>query len=212
MARDHDIESVEIRSRAELRAWLEANHGRSGSIWLVTHKKRPGAPHVPNRDIVEEALCFGWVDSLPRKLDDHCSKLLLSPRKRGSSWSRINKELVAALAAAGRMAPAGLARVEQAKADGSWTALDAVETLEKPPDLAKALASHPAADRFFDAFSRSSRRGILEWIANARRPETRAARIAETVRLAARNIKANHPAGRNHGAGGAVPEEPEAEP
>jgi uncharacterized protein YdeI (YjbR/CyaY-like superfamily) len=211
MARDRDFEAVEIRSRADLRAWLEANHGRSESIWLVTHKKRPGAPHVSYREIVEEALCFCWVDSLPRKLDEHRSRLLLSPRKRGSNWSRINKERVAALTAAGLMTPAGLAKVEQAKADGSWTALDTVETMNLPPDLAEAMAANATAERFFGAFSRSSRRAILEWIANARRPETRAARIAETIRLAARNIKANHPEGRNHGVGGAVQAEPEAQ-
>ncbi|HEX2110261.1 MAG TPA: YdeI/OmpD-associated family protein [Gaiellaceae bacterium] len=116
---------------------------------------------------------------------------MFTPRRPGSPWSRSNKERVARLERDGRMTPAGRALVEAAKRDGSWTKLDAVENLEIPPDLAEALASIPEAETHFAAFSASSRRHILAWIAGAKRPETRARRIAETARLAAQNVKAN---------------------
>ncbi len=185
------FERVEVTSRAALRAWLEAHHGRSESVWLVTYKKAASDRHVPYDAIVEEALCFGWVDSLPRRLDAERSMLLLSPRKPGSAWSAANKARVEALGAAGLLAAPGLAKIEAAKADGAWTRLDGVERLEVPDDLAAALAAlPPAADRFA-AFPRSTRRGILEWILQAKRPETRAKRVEETARLAAENLRAN---------------------
>lgn len=117
--------------------------------------------------------------------------LWLAPRQPGSGWSAVNKERVERLIAAGLMTPAGLAKIEAAKQDGSWNALDAIEALEIPPDLGAALESYPAARGYFEAFPRSVKRGILEWIANARRPETRARRIEETARLAQDNQRAN---------------------
>jgi uncharacterized protein YdeI (YjbR/CyaY-like superfamily) len=186
-----EFERVEVTSRAALRAWLEANHGRSQSVWLVTYKKAAGDRHLPYDAIVEEALCFGWVDSLPRKLDAERSMLLLSPRKAGSAWSAVNKARVEALAVAGLIAAPGLAKIEAAKADGAWTRLDGVERLEVPADLAAALAALPPAADNFAAFPRSTRRGILEWILQAKRPDTRAKRIEETARLAAQNVRAN---------------------
>jgi uncharacterized protein YdeI (YjbR/CyaY-like superfamily) len=178
-------------NRAEWRAWLEQHHGRAQGVWLVTYKKAAGKPRLEYEEMVEEALCFGWVDSKGGKLDGERTMLYFAPRKAGSGWSRPNKERVERLTAAGLMAPAGLAKVEAAKVDGSWAALDAVEALEIPPDLARALDAHPDARRHFEAFPRSAKRGILEWIANAKRPETRAARVEETARLAAQNIRAN---------------------
>jgi uncharacterized protein YdeI (YjbR/CyaY-like superfamily) len=191
MAAGSDLPRIEVTSRAQLRAWLEAHHATSGSIWLVTWKKQTPDRHVPYDAIVEESLCFGWVDSLPRKLDADRTMLLLSPRKPGSAWSAANKARVERLQTAGRMAPAGLATVEAAKADGAWTFLDDVERLEVPADLAEALRKHPEAAEHFAAFPRSVRRGILEWIKQARRPETRTKRIAETASLAAQNKRAN---------------------
>lgn len=140
---------------------------------------------------VEEALCFGWVDSRPRKLDAERTMLWFAPRKPGSGWARTNKQRVERLRAAGLMAPAGLAAVESAKADGSWTKLDAVEDLVVPPDLAAALAEHPPAVANFDAFPKSARRGILEWLVQAKTAPTRAKRVEETARLAQRNERAN---------------------
>jgi uncharacterized protein YdeI (YjbR/CyaY-like superfamily) len=140
---------------------------------------------------VEEALCFGWIDSLPRKLDEKRSMLLLAPRKAKSAWSALNKARVEKLLAAKLMQPAGLAVIAAAKASGHWSKLDAVELLEIPDDLGKALAKSAAARKNFDTFPRSVRRAILEWIIQAKKPETRAARITETVSKAKDNIRAN---------------------
>lgn len=117
--------------------------------------------------------------------------LWFAPRKRGSGWSRPNKERVERLIAQGRMTAAGLAKIEAAQADGSWTLLDPVENLEVPADLAAEFDKYPAARANFDAFPRSAKRGILEWIVQAKRPDTRANRVAETARLAQENERAN---------------------
>jgi uncharacterized protein YdeI (YjbR/CyaY-like superfamily) len=188
---DVPVDSVHPKSRAEWRQWLSRYHKRTAGVWLVTFKKATGKPRVPYDDAVEEALCFGWIDSKPRALDAERSMLWFAPRKAGSGWSAPNKRRVEKMTAQGRMAPAGIARVEAARADGSWSALDAVEALEIPPDLGEALDRHPRARGRFEAFPRSAKRGILEWIVNARRPETRARRVEETARLASRNTRAN---------------------
>ena len=178
-------------TRAEWRAWLEDNHGRAEGVWLISYKKTTGKPRIEYDEAVEEALCYGWIDSKPNKLDAERSLLRFVPRKSGTGWSKPNKERVAKLLAAGLMAPAGLAKIAAAQADGSWYALDAVEALEIPSDLDQASAGNPTARRYFDAFPRSVKRGILEWIATAKRPETRARRVEETVTLAAKNVRAN---------------------
>lgn len=191
MRRRLDFPRVEIAGRDEWRRWLERHHAQAESIWLVTWKKGRG-PHVPYADVVEEALCFGWVDSLPRRLDDARTMLLLSPRRPGSAWSRVNRERVAKLLAAGQMAPAGLAKLEAAKLDGSWSRLETVDALTVPDDLAAAFRSAGGkAAANFAAFPPSVRRGILEWIAQAKRRETRARRVHETATRAAANERAN---------------------
>ena len=179
------------KTRAEWRSWLAENHAREEGVWFVSYKKATGKPRVEYEESVEEALCFGWIDSKANTLDGERSMLWFSPRKPRTGWSRPNKERIERLLAAGLMQPAGLAKIEQAKADGSWNALDAVEALEVPPDLQAALASYPAAAANFEAFPRSAKRAILEWISTAKRPETRAARVSETARLANENVRAN---------------------
>lgn len=186
-----DVPRVEVTSLAELEAWLAANHATAGTIWLVTHKKSEGARHVPYADVVDAALAHGWIDSLPRKLDERRSMLRLSPRKPGSAWSAVNKAKVERLAAAGRLHPAGLAAIERAKADGSWSALDGVETLAPPDDLVAAFALHAGSAAAFEAFPKSVKRGILEWIAQAKTAATRGRRVEETARLAAEGRRAN---------------------
>jgi uncharacterized protein YdeI (YjbR/CyaY-like superfamily) len=183
--------SVHPLTLAEWRAWLADNHTRPEGVWLVTYKKGSGKPTFDYNSSVEEALCFGWVDSKAGALDDERSMLWFAPRKARTGWSRPNKERVERFIADGRMMPAGLAKVEAAKADGSWTKLDGVEALEIPPDLAGALAAVPNAAANFDAFPRSARRGILEWILQAKTVATRSKRIEETARLAGDNIRAN---------------------
>ena len=189
MGSDH--ERVEVTSRAAWRRWLTRHHRQSESIWLVTYKKHRPSLHVSYDEIVEEALCFGWIDSLPRKLDEDRTMLRLSPRKPKSMWSRLNKTRVQKLVSEERMTPAGLAKIEAAKQDGSWVVLDDVEDLVVPDDLAKALSKNKRAKRYFDAFPPSAVKGILWWIKSAKRDATRARRIQETVRLAAMNVRAN---------------------
>lgn len=183
-------EEVQLDSPAEWRSWLATHHDDSSGIRLVTWKKGHG-PQLPYDDIVDIALCFGWVDSQPRSVDAHRSSRLLTPRRARSSWSRINKERVRRLQGAGLMAPAGLAVVRAARQDGSWTALDAVENLEEPEDLAASLDAVPTARRNWDAFPPSTKRAILEWINTAKTTATRTKRVEETVTDAANGRRAN---------------------
>jgi len=186
------IEQYYAKDRAAWRAWLSEHHATSAGIWLIYFKKESGKPRVAYEDAVEEALCFGWVDSRPNAIDDQSYMQLFSPRKAKSPWSKINKERVERLIAQGVMTEAGLKKIEAAKADGSWNRYDEVDDLVMPDDLAQALAANQTANTYFQAFSPSSKKVILWWIASAKRPETRSKRIEETVQLAAQNIKANH--------------------
>jgi uncharacterized protein YdeI (YjbR/CyaY-like superfamily) len=183
--------SIHPLTRAEWRAWLEKNHQQPEGVWLISFKKATGLQQFGYDEAVEEALCFGWVDSKPNKLDAERSMLWFAPRKAKSGWSKPNKQRVEKLIHAGLMMPAGLAKIKAAKQDGSWTTLDAIEALEIPEDLGVALADNATAQQHFAAFPRSVKRGILEWIISAKKPETRAKRIAETVTLAAQNLRAN---------------------
>jgi uncharacterized protein YdeI (YjbR/CyaY-like superfamily) len=182
---------VHPTTRAQWRSWLGRHHADGDGVWVVSWKKATGRPAPSYDDVVEEALAHGWVDSKPATLDGDRGMLWVAPRKRRSSWSRLNKERVGRLTAAGLMTPAGLVVVEQARADGTWSALDAVEDLVVPDDLAAALDADPVARQAFDAFPRSATRAILEWITSAKKPETRAARVATTVSEAHEGRRAN---------------------
>jgi uncharacterized protein YdeI (YjbR/CyaY-like superfamily) len=184
---------VHPKSRSGWRLWLSRNHARSSGVWLAAYRKETGKPRVEYADAVEEALAFGWIDSKSNRLDHERTLLWMSPRKPTSGWSKSNKERIERLERLGLMTDAGRAVVDAAKRSGSWTALDAIEALEEPEDLAAALEASPAARTNFDAFPPSSKKIILSWIATAKRQETRRKRVDETVRLAARNIRANHP-------------------
>lgn len=176
----------------EWRAWLADHHDDRPGVWLVRWRAGSGGPRIGHDELVEQALCFGWIDSTGRALDAERTMVWFTPRRRGSGWSRINKRRVERLAASGEMTAAGLALVDAAKADGSWTLLDDIEDLVVPPDLDAALVAAPQARANWDGFSRSAKRAILLAIAQARRPETRAKRIAEAVGRAS----AGDPAGR----------------
>ncbi len=192
MSAKSEPEVVDVKDRAGWRRWLLRHHEQTAGIWLVIHKKGSTSGSLVYDEAVEEALCFGWIDSKPNTLDDARYKLWMAPRKQKSPWSALNKRRVEALMVSGMMSEAGLEAVERAKANGSWDALQHSETLTVPLDLARALKASPEAKRNFGAFPPSSRRTILEWIHAAKRPETRARRVEETVRLAAENIRANH--------------------
>jgi uncharacterized protein YdeI (YjbR/CyaY-like superfamily) len=185
-----DAPLVHADDRATWRAWLEANHSIARGAWLVTWRPRSGRPFLDYEAAIEEALCFGWVDSTGGHFDDGRGKLYFAPRKPRSVWAATNKARIERLIADGRMAPAGLAAIERAKANGSWEVLDSVERLEVPDDLAAALASRPPADDHFAAFPPSARKMMLGWVALARRPETRATRITQIAEAAARNERA----------------------
>jgi uncharacterized protein YdeI (YjbR/CyaY-like superfamily) len=183
--RAEDGERFHPESRAEWRAWLAEHHDRSDAVWLVLWRPRSGRAGLTYDESVEEALCFGWIDGKAAGLDDERTMLRFSPRRRGSGWARSNKLRVERLLAEGLMAEPGLARIEEARRDGSWTRLDAVEDLVVPDDLAAALAEHPGARERWDALPRSVRRAALVGIYDAKRPETRARRVADAARQAA---------------------------
>ena len=191
MARHKDgREVVEVPDRAAWRRWLAKHHEQREAIWLVFHKKASDGKSPSYDEAVEEALCFGWIDSTVNSLDEQRSLQLFAPRKPKGTWSATNKERVARLEREGLLAPAGIAAIETAKANGSWNALDAVERLEEPPELAAALDAKPGAREHWNTFSPSSRKGILWWVISAKRPETRARRIEQTVRMAAKGKRA----------------------
>ena len=179
--------------RAGWRAWLVANHGASTGVYLVSWRRPTGRESVPYEEAVEEALCVGWVDSTGRVIDEERSIQWFAPRRPRSAWARSNKERVERLIAAGLMLPAGQAAIDEAKSTGMWTLLDDVENLVVPDDLATALTSTLGAQTNWDAFSRSARRAMLEWVVQARRPNTRADRIARIAEGAGRNERAYPP-------------------
>lgn len=185
------LQRVEVASRAQWRAWLKKNHRQAEGIWLVTYKKHVADNYVSWEELVQEALCFGWIDSRPRKLDEDRTMHYVCPRKPKSVWSEINKKHVDFLIAQRLMAAAGLKRIEAAKADGSWNTLTTVDAMEVPVELAQALAKNKTARKYFSAFPSGSRKNILQWIGSAKTDATRMKRIAETVAKAERNIRAN---------------------
>jgi uncharacterized protein YdeI (YjbR/CyaY-like superfamily) len=178
---------AEVRSRSELRNWLAANHDRSGSVWLATFKKHH-ADYVAYEAIVEELLCWGWIDGVARALDADRTMHLISQRKASSAWSAINKQHIDRARAAGAMTPAGEARIAVAITNGTWTFLDDVERLEVPDDLTQALVG-AAARAGWDAYPRSVKRASLEWLKTARSDATRSVRLADIATSAANGLR-----------------------
>lgn len=179
------------KNRKAWRNWLIKNHLTKENCWLILYKKESNTPSVYYAEAVEEALCFGWIDSKPNKRDAESFLLFFSKRKHKSVWSALNKQRIAKLEAAGLLMPAGIAMIELAKQTGTWAALDAVDALAYPADFKKALQKNKTAATCFEAFPKSTKQGILQWILSAKKEETRKQRIAETVSLAAKNIRAN---------------------
>ena len=175
-----NLERVEVRSRADLRAWLAAHHEQAQSVWLVTWKKHTDF-YVPFMDLVEELLCWGWVDSQTRGVDADRSSVLIAPRNPTSAWSAVNKAKVEEARASGAMTPAGEALISSAQASGMWNFLDDVDRLERPEDLTAALG---AFVEVWEGWPRSVKRGTLEWIKTAKTAPTREKRVAETVAAA----------------------------
>ena len=180
------------KTRSEWRQWLEKNHDSEKSVWITTYNKSSGTPSVYYAEAVEEALCFGWIDSTSHKRDSDSRYLYFARRNPKSNWSKTNRERVERLEREGLIAPAGRAMIDLAKKTGTWDALADVESNIIPPDLQKLFDKNKAAYANFMAFPPSSQRMILAWILSAKRPETRQKRIEETVAMAEKNLKA-HP-------------------
>lgn len=183
------METFYPKSRQEWREWLQENHNKKESIWLTYYKKKSNVPTVAYSEAVDEALCFGWIDSKSKPLDKEKYVQYFSKRKEKSVWSKVNKEKVARLINEGRMTKMGLEIIERAKLNGSWTILDEAEALIIPVDLEKEFEKKPNAKQFFLSLSRSDKRNILQWLVLAKRQETRQKRITEIVELADENLK-----------------------
>jgi len=188
------IKTVYATSRAAWRKWLEKNHAKEKAVWLIMYKMQSGTPSVYYKEAVEEALCFGWIDSKPNKRDDKSYYQYFAQRNSKSKWSKINKDKIEELIQQGLMTAAGLAIIETAKQNGAWIALDEVEQIIIPADLQQAFNKNKMAWMNFNAFPRSVKKGILDWISSAKKPETRLKRITETVTQAGENRRANYPA------------------
>jgi uncharacterized protein YdeI (YjbR/CyaY-like superfamily) len=184
------IKTCIAANRNQWRGWLEENHQSEKSVWLIIYRKESSMPSITYPEAVDEALCFGWIDSKPNKRDEHSFYQYFAKRNPKSNWSKVNKEKVAVLMAQNKIHPSGLEMIEIAKRNGTWNALDSVDNIEVPDDLQEAFDQNILAKNYWSDFPRSAKRAILEWILNAKKPETRLRRIAETVEKASKNIRA----------------------
>lgn len=189
MKEKEGVETVCPKSRQEWRKWLMRNHRLKQSVWLIAYKKKSNVPSIVWSDAVDEALCFGWIDSVRKPVDHEKFVQLFSKRKANSGWSKINKQKVQRLMAEGLMTEAGLEVIERAKQNGSWTILDKVEELEIPKDLSKEFNRRPGSRQYFLSLSKSSRKAILQWLVLAKRAETRQKRLTEIAYLASQQLK-----------------------
>ena len=187
-----EIETYYPQSRTDWRQWLEKNHQSKQSVWLVYYTKKSNVPSLSWSEAVDEALCFGWIDSTKKTIDEISFMQLFSKRKPKSNWSKINKEKIQQLIDSEQMTKTGYESVETAKQNGSWTILDEVEELIIPNDLEKAFIKHKGSKDYFLSLSKSSRKMMLGWIVLAKRPETRQKRIDEVVESAEQNLKPKH--------------------
>jgi uncharacterized protein YdeI (YjbR/CyaY-like superfamily) len=184
---DNQLDNFHATERKEWRQWLEKNYRSSLGVWVIYYKVKSGKPSVRYSEAVKEALCFGWIDSKVKSLDEERYMQIFTPRKPKSVWSKLNKQYIEELIEQGLITPSGLEKIEAAKQDGSWNKLDAIEQLIIPADLKKALEANETANRYFEAFSNSSKKNILFWIESAKRPETRLRRIEQTISSAMQN-------------------------
>jgi uncharacterized protein YdeI (YjbR/CyaY-like superfamily) len=188
MIKTENFEKVEIVSTEELRSWLLDNHQQTESVWLVTYKKVEPTKYVSRWDVLDELLCFGWIDGIRRKLDDTRTMQLISPR-RVEHWTRTYKERAARLIEEGRMHEAGLKSIAISKSNGLWNFMDDVDNLIIPQDLSDALSTREGATDFFNAINDSSKRFVLRWIKLAKTEKTRKNRIEKIAQLSAKGEK-----------------------
>ena len=184
-----DIETFYPETVAQWRQWLQENHQRHKGIWIIQYNKKSGQPTVSWTDAVDEALCFGWIDSLKKKRDKDSSIQYFGKRKANSTWSKINKQKIEKLIEENKMTPAGFDTIKTAKENGSWEILDSVEELTIPDDLTQALSGKDNAKEFFHGLSRSIKKMMLYWVISAKKPETRQKRILEIAEAAEKKKK-----------------------
>jgi uncharacterized protein YdeI (YjbR/CyaY-like superfamily) len=184
------IEVFEAKSRGAWRKWLEKYHAKKQSVWLIMFNKKSNKIKVDYEALVEEALCYGWIDSKKVKRDDESSIQYFGPRKPKGNWSASNRKRARRLIKEGKMMPAGQAMIDLAKKTGTWNALNGVENVVIPADLQKQFERNKKAFTNFSAFPPSSKKMILTWILNAKKDETRKKRIEQTVTLASKNVRA----------------------
>lgn len=184
-----ETENFEPESQQDWRKWLELNHEKSDAIWLILHKKGSKTPNLNWSEAVDEALCFGWIDSTKKLLDKDRYIQYFCRRKPNSTWSKVNKEKVDKLIQNNLMTEAGFTSIETAKQNGSWTMLDEVEALVIPGDLKEELAIHKGSMEYFESLSKSSKKILLYWVVSAKRPETRRKRIVEIAENASKILK-----------------------
>jgi len=182
-------EWVEFGSRQLLRDWLAANHDSSPGVWAVYPRARLGVSDLSWESLVEECLCFGWIDSLPGKVDDLRTRTYISPRKRRSGWSRRNQTLIEMLLSEGRLHESGAAAVIEAKANGSWSLFDLAEDLVIPQDLEQVFVMNPAARAGFDEYPERTRKSLLQWYYTARTEATRRRRCAVIAEAALQGVR-----------------------
>jgi uncharacterized protein YdeI (YjbR/CyaY-like superfamily) len=187
-----EFQTITPKSRSDFRTWLSKHHRQKDSVWVVIFKAASGKSNLSAADVAEEALCWGWIDSVPNKLDDNRYKLRVSPRSPTSAWSALNKKRVKKLISKELMTSHGMRKIKLAKTNGSWTKLNASDRFEMPKDLSRLLKQNKKASDFYRSMAPSSKRAILEWINAAKTQLTRQKRIKETVRLAGMGIRANH--------------------
>jgi uncharacterized protein YdeI (YjbR/CyaY-like superfamily) len=180
--------TVQPKSRKAWRAWLAEHHHSSSGVWLVYAKKHSGIPSLTYGEAVEEALCFGWIDSLVRSIDDSLYRQLFTPRKEESAWSAANRKRAAALIASGSMTPAGMRMIELAKRSGRWDATPHVEALEIPAELRAALEADAAAQENWPTYTESQRRAFLRMVDGAKTAPTRAARVARVIEIVSQRM------------------------
>jgi uncharacterized protein YdeI (YjbR/CyaY-like superfamily) len=180
--------TVDIANAAQWRDWLAAHYRQSESVWAVTSLKSVPDRYVSRFELLDEALCYGWIDGLRRKLDDRRTMQLFSPR-RHQRWTATYRARVSKLIKEGRVAAPGLDAIKRSKRDGTWLAMPEVDALVVPEDLAAALEAAPPAEATFAAVSPSSRRNMLRWIAHAKTEQTRARRVHTVADHAANGIK-----------------------
>ena len=178
---DSTLREIHPKTRAGWRSWLKENHATCDGVWLIYYRASTGKRRLSWEDAVREALCFGWIDSKVKPIDDERYKQIFTPRKPRSVWSKINKEYVAELIEAELMTDAGLRAVELAKKNGAWSLLEPVDALIVPPELESALQRSERAREAYEALSRPAKRSMLYSLYSAKREDTRAKRLAKAL-------------------------------